>query len=125
MIQWNLDTHNGIPLYVQLKQKIIQCIIQGDWMPGHQLPTVRQMAVEVSINVNTVARVYNEVEREGYIRTHQGKGTFVQPSGFWGNNANDRKGLVMNLAQQMAAMAQAQGISVKELIAALQVLDEV
>lgn len=123
MIQWNLDTRSGIPLYVQLQQKIIQLIIQGDWEPSYQLPSVRQMAVHMSVNVNTVARVYNELEREGYIRTHQGKGTFVQAREYWHDNLHGREATASTLAKQAASMAQAQGISVSELIRALRHLD--
>lgn len=83
MTDWQLDPSSGVPLYLQLKQQIIQRIIRGEWEPGYQLPTVRQLAVDVRINVNTVSRVYQEVERDGYIRTQQGKGTFVRSQEAW------------------------------------------
>lgn len=119
MSEWQLDLESGVPLYLQLKQKIIQKIVQGDWPPGHQLPTVRQMAAQVRINVNTVARVYNEVERERYIRTQQGKGTFVRELDSWWGEAKNRASLVGDFAKLVNGMATAQGISLDELIAAL------
>ncbi len=119
MSEWQLDLRSGVPLYLQLKQKIIQKIIEGTWPPGHQLPTVRQMAADVKINVNTVARVYNEVEREGYIRTQQGKGTFVREPDSWWKKAKTRESMVGDFAKLVRDMANAQGISLNELIQAL------
>lgn len=119
MSLWRLDAGSGVPLYLQLKQQVIQKIIRGDWEPGHQLPTVRQMAVDVSINVNTVSRVYAECERDGFIRTQQGKGTFVRHSDEWAEGPDSRARVVEKVAQLVSEMAQAQGISLAELQAAL------
>lgn len=119
MTDWRLDASSGIPLYLQLKQQIIQRIIQGDWPPGYQLPTVRQLAVDVRINVNTVSRVYQEVERDGYIRTQQGKGTFVLSQGTWAEGPDARLSLIDKFSTVVIEMAQANGITVDELIAGL------
>ncbi len=120
MVNWSLDASTGIPLYLQLKQQIIQRIIQGEWEAGYQLPTVRQMAVDISINVNTVSRVYQEVEREGFIRTQQGKGTFVRPQEDWMGGADSRESIVNKISTVIAEMAQANGVTLLELIAGLQ-----
>jgi GntR family transcriptional regulator len=120
--KWRLDASSGVPLYLQLKQQIIQRIIQGEWEPGHQLPTVRQLAVDVSINVNTVSRVYQEVERDGFIRTQQGKGTFVRQSDEWVEGPDGRIKVVDKFASLVAEMAQTQGITLTELVNALQAL---
>lgn len=120
MNDWRLDMSSGVPLYIQLKQQIIQKVMQGEWQPGHQLPTVRQLAVDVRINVNTVSKVYAEVEREGYIRTQQGKGTFVCQPLLWQEAPNERKDVVKRFAQTIMEMAQAQGITLIELIQTLQ-----
>ncbi|WDL98461.1 GntR family transcriptional regulator [Alicyclobacillus sp. ALC3] len=122
MEEWRLDARSGIPLYLQLKQQIIQKIVQGDWEPGYQLPTVRQLAVDITINVNTVSRVYQEVEREGFIRTQQGKGTFVRPQEEWAKGANSRENLVSKFSSVIAEMAHANGITLSELISGLQSL---
>ncbi len=63
---------------MQLKDQIKCAIATGRLRPGEQLPTVRQLAVELRINPNTVSRVYSELEREGLLATRQGKGSFVQ-----------------------------------------------
>ncbi|WAH36931.1 GntR family transcriptional regulator [Alicyclobacillus dauci] len=120
MTEWQLDTSSGVPLYLQMKQNIIQKIITGEWPPGYQLPTVRQLAVDVRINVNTVSRVYAEVERDGYIRTQQGKGTFVRDRGEWAERPGERVALVEKFVTLVVEMAQAQGITRAELLAALQ-----
>lgn len=72
-----IDPKSPIPIYVQLKEKIKFAIETGQVSIGDQLPTVRQMAVDLRINLNTVRKVYHELEEEGYISTRQGKGTFV------------------------------------------------
>ncbi|MDF9407053.1 MAG: HTH-type transcriptional repressor YtrA [Pelotomaculum sp. PtaB.Bin013] len=75
---FDLDLKSGIPIYIQLKEKIKLAVATGKYPPGAQLPTVRQMAVDLRINANTVARVYSELESEGFLATRQGKGTFVR-----------------------------------------------
>jgi GntR family transcriptional regulator len=72
-----IDTKNGVPIYVQLKEGLKLLIIKGVYPKDSQLPTVRQLAVDLRINSNTVARSYTELEREGIISTQQGRGTFV------------------------------------------------
>ncbi len=72
-----IDPKSGVPLYIQVQEGIKALIIKGAYPPGEQLPTVRQLAVELRINSNTVARAYSELERAGIISTHQGRGTFV------------------------------------------------
>ena len=72
-----IDTKSGVPIYIQLKEGLKALIVTGVYTEGSQLPTVRQLAVELRINSNTVARSYSELEREGIISTQQGRGTFV------------------------------------------------
>ncbi|MBS4025578.1 MAG: GntR family transcriptional regulator [Clostridia bacterium] len=68
---------SGIPIYHQIKEQIKLGIATGQLEPGTQLPTVRQLAVQLEINANTVSRVYSELESEGYLLSQQGRGTFV------------------------------------------------
>lgn len=72
-----IDPKSGIPVYIQLKEGLKLLILQGVYTPEMRLPTVRQLAVELKVNSNTVARSYSELEREGIISTRQGRGTFV------------------------------------------------
>lgn len=77
MIPIGLNYTSGVPIYVQVKEAIKNAIITGSYPQGAQLPTVRQVAVELRINANTVSRAYTELEREGVISSQQGRGTFV------------------------------------------------
>ena len=72
-----IDTKSGVPFYRQIIEQVKFGIARGSLQPGDQLPTVRQLAVDLSINPNTVIRAYRELEIEGVIDTHQGSGTFV------------------------------------------------
>ncbi|MGV8083894.1 MAG: GntR family transcriptional regulator [Coriobacteriia bacterium] len=72
-----LDESSGIPLWIQLRNRLIYLIGVGYFKPGDQLPTVRGLAADVEINYNTVNKVYQSLERDGYITTRRGLGTFV------------------------------------------------
>ena len=76
-MKFAIDPRSGVPLYRQLIEQVKSSIARGGLRPGDQLPTVRQLAVELSINPNTVVRAYRELEIEGVLETHQGSGTFV------------------------------------------------
>jgi GntR family transcriptional regulator len=76
-MEFSIDTKSGVPFYRQIIEQIKFAIARGDLGPGNQLPTVRQLAVTLSINPNTVVRGYRELEIEGVLDTQQGSGTFV------------------------------------------------
>lgn len=65
------------PMYLQIMEQIRQRIAVGDWTPGYAIPSIRQLAVDMGISVITVKRAYLELEREGVIVTHHGRGSFV------------------------------------------------
>jgi len=72
-----VDKHSGIPVYIQLGERIRLLIRQGWLHPGDPLPTVRELAVELGVNANTVARVYRELQAAGVLRLERGVGTSV------------------------------------------------
>lgn len=72
-----LDARHPTPVHVQLEHGIRAAIANGRLVPGAQLPTVRQLAVDMSVNANTIARVYVDLERAGVLETRRGVGTFV------------------------------------------------
>ena len=76
-ISFKLDLKSGVPFYRQIIDQVRSSITTGELDPGDRLPTVRQLAVDLSINPNTVIRAYRELEIEGVLETHQGSGTFV------------------------------------------------
>jgi GntR family transcriptional regulator len=76
-VKFAIDTKSGVPLYRQVIEQVKAGISRGLLSAGDQLPTVRQLSVDLSINPNTVIRAYRELEIEGVLETHQGSGTFV------------------------------------------------
>jgi GntR family transcriptional regulator len=107
---------NGIPIYVQLRDQILAAVGRGTLARGAQLPTMRQVAVALRIDLNTVQRAYAELEREGVLTTTRGRGSFVAdvPRA----SRNKRKD-TQELALRVAAQAQSQGIALEDLAAAL------
>ncbi len=114
-MEWLIDPRNGIPIYVQLRDLIKRAIATGCLQPGTQLPTVRQLAVNLKINPNTVARVYSELEREGYLQTRQGKGTFVAQGGKK-ETENGRDSRLSRIIDETLIAATELGYSPKEVI---------
>ena len=76
-LQFSIDSKSGVPFYRQIIEQVKFGIANDKLHPGDRLPTVRQMAVDLSINPNTVIRAYRELEIEGVLNTQQGSGTFV------------------------------------------------
>lgn len=74
---YHVDPHSGVPIYVQLKEQIKKAAASGQLKEGEQLPSVREFALRLTVNPNTVSRVYQELEREGVIQTARGLGTFI------------------------------------------------
>lgn len=72
-----LDHRSGVPIYVQIVEQVRQRVSTGELRPGDQLPTVRQMATELRVNFNTVARAYRLLDEAGLISTQQGRGTYI------------------------------------------------
>jgi GntR family transcriptional regulator len=81
MQSFTVDPRSGVPLYLQLIEQITRAVALGTLPPGEQLPTVKALALELTINPNTVARVYRELERDGVIETSPGRGSFVRANG--------------------------------------------
>jgi GntR family transcriptional regulator len=76
-VGFRLDLHSGVPVYRQIIDQVLGGMATGVLAGGDQLPTVRQVAVDLSINPNTVVRAYRELEIRGVIETQQGTGTFI------------------------------------------------
>jgi GntR family transcriptional regulator len=74
---FEIDTASDVPLWVQLRQRLVHLINNGHYKPGDQLPTVRGLASELSINYNTVNKAYLSMTQDGYITSTRGRGVFV------------------------------------------------
>ena len=110
-----IDLHSGVPVYRQLIDQVRSGIASGSLSDGDQLPTVRQLAVDLAINPNTVMRAYRELELGGLIETHQGTGTFIANKKLEKNSA-ERDRQLGQMAQEFAARAGAAGFSLEDLI---------
>ncbi len=77
MIAFHLDTHSGVPAYLQIVQQVKQALRLGMLNVGDQLPTVREVVEQIIINPNTVLKAYRELEREGLVASRPGQGTFI------------------------------------------------
>src|SRR6202790_4138221 len=113
-----LDLHSGVPVYRQIIDQVLGGISAGSLKAGDQLPTVRQLAVDLAINPNTVVRAYRELEIREVLSTQQGTGTFItekkpQPDDL------ERRRRVTQLAGDLLARAGAEGITLQELLAYL------
>jgi len=110
-----LDLHSGVPVYRQIIDQVRGGMAAGTLTAGDQLPTVRQLAVDLEINPNTVMRAYRELELGGMLETHQGTGTFISEKKISRNEAERERQLVQ-LAGEFAARAGAAGFTVEELL---------
>ena len=78
-MQIRLDFRSKIPIYIQIIDQIKHMIAIGELKPGDQLPTVRQLAADLRVNFNTIARAYRQLDNEGLISTQHGRGTYILP----------------------------------------------
>lgn len=113
-----IDAKSGVPFYRQIIEQAKFAIARGDLQPGDRLPTVRQLAVDLSVNPNTVVRAYRELEIEGAFNTQQGSGTFV------GDHSPDideleRQRMLAQILTDMLARASAYGFSLDDLLEGL------
>jgi GntR family transcriptional regulator len=76
-VNFTIDARDGVPIYLQIVEQIKKSVALGRLKPDEPLPSVRQLALDLTINPNTVARAYLELEHQGVISKRQGQGTFV------------------------------------------------
>ncbi|MGE5487019.1 MAG: GntR family transcriptional regulator [bacterium] len=113
--QFQLDLSTGVPVYRQIIDQVLLGIATGALSGGDQLPTVRQLAVDLSINPNTVIRAYRELEIRGVLTTQQGTGTFIMPGTVQPDDA-ERQRRLNQLVGEFAARAGREGFTVQDLI---------
>ena len=113
--RFQLDMRSGVPVYRQIMDQILGGVAAGRLAAGDQLPTVRQLAVDLAINPNTVVRAYRELEIRGMLSTQQGTGTFLsaqKPK----QEDGERERRVAQLVAELLAKAGADGIGLTEIM---------
>jgi GntR family transcriptional regulator len=113
--QFRLDMKSGVPVYRQLIDQVLVAIAAGQLNANDQLPTVRQLAVDLSINPNTVVRAYKELEIRGMLTTQQGTGTFITTKKVKSDEAQRQKRLSQMLAEFVARVS-ADGYTVEDIL---------
>jgi GntR family transcriptional regulator len=116
---FRLDTHSGVPVYRQLIDQVQAGIAAGALVKGDQLPTVRQVAVDLAINPNTVLRAYREMEIRGVLETQQGTGTFISDQKVQQDEV-ERARKLDQLVNEFVSRAGAGGYTLQELKEALE-----
>lgn len=112
-----LDYRDKRPIYEQIVEKMEQLIVSGGLEPLTKMPSVRSLAMELSVNPNTVQRAYAQLEQDGYLYTISGRGSFVTDAGEW---RESRQGKILQEWQEITLKAKEAGLSQEELAEKLQ-----
>lgn len=114
-IHFQLDIKSGVPFYRQIIDQVRSAMASGRLEPGQRLPTVRQLAVDLSINPNTVSRAYTELELTGLVETQMGSGTFV---GHQEVNQDDveKQRMLDQICQELLSRASTYGLTLDEIM---------
>ena len=118
MIKFSLDPKAGTPFYRQILDQIKFGIASGSLSMGEQLPTVRALAVELKVNLNTVAKAYKELEIKEILETQQGTGTFIGKNEF-SISSSERKQKLQGIIKEFATIAYSYGFNIDEIIVEL------
>ncbi len=114
MLDVRIDTSDGVPIYLQIAEQIKRSIALGRLKPEEGLPSVRQLALDLTINPNTVARAYLELEHQGVIYKRQGQGTFVSPQAVDASR-RERRRIVDSLFEKAMIEAVNSGMTAAEI----------
>jgi GntR family transcriptional regulator len=119
MIKFILDPKSGAPFYRQIIDQIKFGIASGKLAVGEQLPTVRSLAVELKVNLNTVAKAYKELEIQNILETYQGTGTFINKSNI-NLSEKEKQDKMKDICREFMTIAFNYGFSVDDIIVELQ-----
>ena len=118
-IEIKLDLKSGVPFYRQVIDQVKAAIATETLSPGDRLPTVRQLAVDLSINPNTVSRAYTELELTGLVETQMGSGTFVGDRPVERNDV-ERRRVLDQLCQEFLSRASTHGFTLNDVLSNLE-----
>lgn len=112
-----INPRSGVPIYEQIKDGLRTLIVTGAVLPDEKLPSVRELAAQLSINPNTIQRAYRELEQEGYLYTAAGRGAFCAD---WRAAARERQKLLLGQMHALALELEKLGMTRGEILAALE-----
>ena len=115
MVEFKLDLKSGVPFHRQIVDQIRYGIASDRLMPGEQLPTVREMAVNLQVNPNTVRKAYSELEILGILDTQQGTGTFVSDQQVEIGEAEKQR-MLGQICDELVARGHQYGFTLKEIV---------
>ncbi len=115
MLEFTLDPKSGVPFYKQIILQIEMAIADGRLRTGDQLPTVRGLAVDLSLNPNTVARAYNELEIRGIVTTQQGSGTYISDKRIEMSDV-EREKVLAEMVRTFVSNASSYGFSINDIV---------
>ncbi len=122
MIRFLLDYSSGVPVYRQIIDQIRFGIASGQLKPGEQLPTVRALAVELKVNLNTVSKAYKELEIKEILETQQGSGTFIHTTDLV-VPPREREEKLKEICTQFSSVAMSYGFTLDEVIRELKQIE--
>ena len=115
MIKFVLDPKAGVPFYRQIIDQIKYGIASGNLRAGEQLPTVRALAVELKVNLNTVTKAYKELEIQNILETQQGTGTFISKVDIQ-IPASEKRGKLQSICNEFLTIAHSYGFTKDDVI---------
>ena len=116
MAPFQLQFDDPLPLYAQLERAIKLAIVSGEIAIGDRLPTVRQLAVDLKVNANTIGKVYSELERQGVLKSKRGVGTYVQSQPTASVRRSERIQVLRAMAERFLVETTSHGFTADELI---------
>ena len=120
MVEFKLDRKSFVPFYRQIVDVILSGIAAGSLLPGERLPTIRDLAVRLGVNPNTVIKAYSQLQLLGVLDTQQGSGVFVRPQTSRSIPKQEKQRALAALCRDFVGRAQLQNVSIDEVIAHLQ-----
>ena len=114
-IKFQIDIKSGVPFYRQVIDQVKSTITTGGLEPGDRLPTVRQLAVDLSINPNTVSRAYTELELTGVVQTQMGSGTFIRDKKVTRDEI-EQKRILDQICREFLSRASSHGFTLEDIL---------
>ncbi|MDQ2679788.1 MAG: GntR family transcriptional regulator [Candidatus Eremiobacteraeota bacterium] len=112
---FTVDPRSGVPIYLQLTEQVKRWVAIGVLQPGEQLPTVKALAVDLTINPNTVARAYRDLERDAVIETAPGRGSFIRSNGSAASAKQTLRDVAMDGLVSAVREAKSIGLSARDI----------